>query len=137
MSDPVYATRADLAQKVPAGALAGISADAQDAALAAASRVADDSFRAGGWTLPLTAWSDSLTNNVCYITAYDLLYSKGAAATANALFYRQRYDDAIRWLAKIEKGFEPAGIEDSSEEGGEDAAAHGSAIIVTSPRRGW
>lgn len=134
-----YATRAQLIQfGIRSAALAGIATGDQDAALEAASDLADGYLRAR-FTLPLAVWQDDLRRCVCNIAVYDLLSARGynpdAGADSNV---RQRYEDAIRWLERIAGGQVTPAVTDSgsSGESGSGASA-GVARVFTSESRGW
>jgi len=111
-----YAQPSDLANLgLIGGVLASISTATQNAALQAASAVADSQLQ-GAFILPLTQWSYDLVRAVCIIAAYDLLTSKGYnPATGADPNIRARYADAMSWLDRVSKGQEsPAYIIDSS-----------------------
>lgn len=134
-----YATRTQLGQfGIRAAALAGINNDDQDAALEAASDLADSYLRSR-FTLPLTAWQDDLRRVVCNIAAYDMLSSRGynpdAGADSNV---RQRYEDAIRWLEGVASGRVTPSVTDSGSSGSSGSgSAAGVARVFSSDPRGW
>lgn len=134
-----YATRAHLIQfGIRSGALTGIATGDQDAALEAASDLADSYLRAR-FTLPLAGWQDDLRRAVCNIAAYDLLSARGFNPDAGAdVNVRARYDDAVRWLERIAAGQVTPDVTDSGSSGDEGSgAAAGVARVFTNTSRGW
>lgn len=134
-----YATRTQLGQfGIRAAALAGIPTGDQDAALEAASDLADSYLRSR-FTLPLTVWQDDLRRAVCSIAAYDLLSSRGYNPDAGAdTNVRQRYEDAIRWLERVAAGQVTPDVTDSGSGGDEgNGSAAGAARVFSSEPRGW
>lgn len=127
-----YATRTQLTQlAIPAAALTGVSTADQDAALEAASDLADGYLRSR-YALPLTAWEDDLRRAVCGIAAYDLLTRRGFRPEDSGENVRLRYEDAVRWLKGVADGSISPSITDSTpteEEGGLQ--------VDTEARRGW
>jgi len=100
-----YATRTDLTTHgLSSAALGSISTTAQDAALAAASQVADSYLRAR-YATPVTGYGTDLTRAVCGIAAWDLLSVRGydpQRGGDEAL--RLRAEDALRWLRDVSAG---------------------------------
>jgi phage gp36-like protein len=146
-----YAVRADLANLgLIGGVLSSISTTAQDAALLAASGVADASLQSR-YIMPLTQWGQDLVRCVCIIAAYDLLTAKGYnPATGADENIRERYLDQLAWLKEVGKGNDtPSYIVDSSTNHAgavnSSTAADGSVVtttegglqMVTSSVRGW
>lgn len=76
--------------------------------LLAASRVMDGYFSDGDgfpFTLPLLAIGDEVRMYCSWIAAYLLVSSAGYAPENGAdLVYRQRYEDALKWLTKVAAG---------------------------------
>ena len=127
-----YATRVDLERlALPAAALAGIPAADQDAALEAASDLADSYLRAR-YTLPLVAWEDDLRRAVAAIAAYDLMVRRGFSPTGADEQLRLRYEDALRWLERVAAGQLHPQIVDSSP-----VPETTEPIGYTAPPRGW
>lgn len=127
-----YATRADLTRlSLPAAALAGVPEADQDAALEAASDLAD-SYLAARYTLPLVSWQDDLRRAVCAIAAYDLMVRRGFSPQGADEQLRLRYEDALRWLDLVARGLVSPAIEDSAP--GDDGAGP---VGYTRPKRGW
>lgn len=103
MSTPSrYATPADLASMaLPAGALSGISATDQQAALDARSAFVDGYLKTR-YTLPLLTWDESITRAVCDMAAWDLLKRRGFNPENPAdSAIRMGFDDAMRWLREV------------------------------------
>jgi phage gp36-like protein len=135
---PAYATRTDLVNLgIAAQALEGVATGSQDAALLAASELAD-SYLGSRFTLPLTAWGSDLKRHVCSIAAWDLLGGTrgfNPEAGTNEVV-RTRYEDAIRWLEQVAANkVTPAGAVDSSSPTSSRGPA--SAFVRSSPKRGW
>lgn len=128
-----YATRAQLASiGVKGAAIATIPTADQDAALDAASALADGYLRSR-YDVPRTTVGMDLTSAVCKIAAYDLLVVRGFNPQAGAdVNIRMRYDDAIKWLEAVAKGLvhlvDAAPLESSDFD---------QPRVVTSTRRGW
>lgn len=130
-----YATIADLGRwGAPAQSLASFDATAQNAALTAASGVADG-FLAKRFTLPLSAWGDDLRKHVCWLAAFDLISGRGYREDSlGADSLEGRYDKAMTWLRGVALGTsEPQGITDATPSVRE---THG-VVVVSRPRRGW
>ena len=110
-----YADVADLYRlALRQAALSGILVADQNAALEAASRVAD-SYLQARYKLPLAAWDDDLRRAVAVIAAYDLLSGRGFAPEGSDEHVRLRYEDALRWLRDVSTGVvTPVGIVDAS-----------------------
>lgn len=130
---PTYATRSDLTRLgVPAAALAGISTDAQDAALASASEVADSYLRAR-FVLPLQSWGDDLRQAVCQITAWRLIATRGLDPSGNSHeVLRAGYEDAIGWLKRVTENTVSPSVTDSSS-----AGYTVSPMVSSQKSRGW
>jgi phage gp36-like protein len=132
----VYATAADL-EKYAAGssAFASMPSDTVNAALSAASALADE-YLAQRFTLPLTAWSDKLRSAVCALAAHELFGVRGYNPELGPdEVIRQRHDDALRWLREVRDG-DAAGIGLTDSTPAETETRH--VVVVTSrPRRGW
>jgi phage gp36-like protein len=130
-----YAVAADLQRlSLPAAALTGISTADQDAALEAASDLAD-SYLKTRFKIPLITWQDDLRRAVTHIAGYDLMVRRGYNPEAGAdPNIRLRYEDAIRWLKYVALGTVSPDIKDSSAAGTLTQAAP---ELVTNARRGW
>lgn len=129
----VYATLADFHRlALPGAATTGLVTSDIVAALRAASDEADDVGLDDAYTLPLTAWPDSLKRHVSNIAALTVMGVRGYSPEAGTRdTFKDRADDAIAWLKMVgQKG--ASGIVDSTPETNEPAYA-----IATSTRRGW
>lgn len=146
-----YASQTDLAQLgLAPGALQNVTGTVQDAALLAASALAD-SYLESRYKLPLTSWGKDLSRIVCFIAAYDILTSRGYSPQSPDDHIRQRYIDALAWLQEVSRGTQsPSQIADSSvttqtgpsigavgSDGSINSATAGGFQMVTSPVRGW
>lgn len=100
-----YATTTDLVRfGLPAAALSGISTAAQEAAIDAASALADSYLRSR-YTVPLTSYGVDLTQQVCALAAEMLLTTRGFDATrANGDAVTLRADNARAWLRDVSAG---------------------------------
>lgn len=102
-----YATVADLKQLgLVAGALSGVDEADIDAALVAASSVADGYLASRyGSSLPLTAWPESLTMAVCQIAAFRIMSAIGFnPEDGSHEVIRMGFEDAMRWLRDVSAG---------------------------------
>lgn len=129
-----YAVRADLGKYgVNAAALSGISTTAQDAAIEAASEVADSYFRSR-YNLPLLAWGTDVTRAVCQIAVYDLLVMRGfnpeQAADQNL---QARADSAVAWLRAVGKQEAQANVTPTPVQ----SPDYDQPRVLTSTPRGW
>lgn len=132
-----YATAADLARlALPARALTGIPLDDQNAAIDAASAVADG-YLAARYTLPLLAWGEDLKRAVSLMAAYDLMTRRGYSPEGGDEQLRLRYEDAIRWLEQVGKGtISPVGLAESPPSA-TPAPGDSGPIIAARPLREW
>jgi phage gp36-like protein len=129
-----YATRAELATfGLPSGWLEGVSESDQDAALLAASQLADG-YLGQRYALPLSAWGSDIKRAVCHIASWDLMCRRGFdPENAADAAIRLRYTDALAWLKGIAAGtLTPTGVVDSTVDSDE-----GGAFMVSNPRRRW
>ncbi|UZX16554.1 DUF1320 domain-containing protein [Thermus sp. PS18] len=110
-----YASRTDLhALGLPEAVLASIPEAEQEAALEAASALADSYLRTR-YDLPLASWGRGLTRAVALIAAYDLMSRRGYDPTRPGQEnLRMRYEDAIRWLEGVAAGRVDPGVVDAS-----------------------
>jgi phage gp36-like protein len=133
-----YATRDQLPDfGVNAAALLPIPAAVQDAALAAASEVADSYLRSQ-FVLPLITWGTDLTRAVCMIAAYDLLVGRGYNPEAGAdTNIRLRYEDAIAWLKDVARGLAALDATDSSPGGEPGSSTLAGPRVASSSQRGY
>lgn len=133
---PRYAERTHITQfSLPSAALSGISTGDQDAALDAASQVAD-SYLGAKFQLPLKTWGDDLRRAVCDVAAWMLIKRRGfSPQAADGGMIREAYDDGLRWLEQVAVGkVVPSGVTDS-EATGANATVSGraDAPFVVSP----
>ena len=100
-----YATTTDLARLgIASAALTGMATPTQEAALEAASVLADGYLR-GRYTLPLTAWGEDLTRAVCAIAAWDLLCARGFDPNRSGdAAIEARAATATSWLKDVAAG---------------------------------
>lgn len=129
-----YATAAQLLQLgLPGRALTDVSTADRNAALDAASDLADSYLRSR-FELPLTAWGDDLRRAVCSVAVYDLLSRRGYNPEQGADDnIRARHDDAVRWLEKVAAGLVSPSVTDSST----PATAGSGARVRSHDARGW
>lgn len=130
----VYATPTDLDTLGPS-ALANESVSNVDkgAALAGATGELDD-YLNGRYTLPLTAWGDSLRQHTVNIAAYRLLVKRGwSPVSPEDETVRTNFNDALEWalLVKDEK-IQPPDIIDSTPD-----VYDAGGFVVSKPKRGW
>jgi phage gp36-like protein len=130
---PVYATMTDLTRLgIPSAALTGVATAAQEAALAAASSLADG-YIGAQFVLPLTAWGDDLRAHVAAIAAWTVLKTRGFNPESNAdATVRASYEDAIRWLERVAAGTVSPVVTDATPD--EDDAGP---FVVAYEKRGW
>lgn len=116
-----YATRSELYRHgLPYQAVADVSLEDQQAALDAASTLADG-YLSAKFTLPVTTASIDLVIVVCQVAAWNLLRRRGFnPETGVDAAIRQGYDDSIRWLERVAKGDITPTLTDSTP-GGESA----------------
>lgn len=129
----VYATLADFYRLgLPSEAISALTTSDILGALRAASDEADDIGIDDAYTLPLTAWPDSLRRHVSNLAALTVMGVRGYAPEQGSRdTFKDRRDEAIAWLKMVgQKG--ASGIVDSTPETNEPAFA-----IATSTRRGW
>lgn len=132
-----YATRTDLTRLgLRSEALTGVSADAQDAALEAASDVADSYLRAR-YDLPLTAWGDDLRRAVAAIAALDIMTARGfnPQAGADDLLMR-RQEQAVSWLKDVAANRATVSGGNTTPTSSTRARAQGP-TVASSGQRGW
>ncbi len=129
-----YATTADLAQRVPAAALAPVSIVVQEKALADASSEADTYLRAQH-PLPLVApYDPALVRHVCWLAMWSIMSYRGlnVEAGSNTLF-SDNQKAAIRWLTAVSRGEVSLALTADSA----SPPRPGGARVSTQPRRGW
>jgi len=132
-----YATRTDLTRfGLPSSALTGVADATQDAALEAASDVAD-SYMRSRYELPLTGYGDDLKRAVCGLAAWDLLTTRGYDPNSGGdEAVKLRHDAALAWLKDVAAG--RAHVSGGLTTPGPTRHARAGAPSVTSSRlRGW
>jgi phage gp36-like protein len=137
-----YIVRAEIIEYGAGAAIvAGISTTTQDHACIEASQLADGYLRQQ-FLLPLTAWGTDLKGAVAKIAAYNLLSIRGFTPDGADQNVRDRYDDAIKWLAAVATGKITPSLTDSSVRDPSHSESASSAWrgVVRRPRstpRGW
>lgn len=144
-----YATTTDLANLgLIGGALQNVTTQVQNAALLAASAVAD-SYLQSRYDLPIANWGQDLVRVVCAIAAYDILTSRGYSPQSQDDHIRQRQQDGIAWLKEVSQGLQtPAYLVDVTSNTGTASSVttsddsvvtttSGGLQMVTSNVRGW
>lgn len=127
-----YADRDHLAKfGLPAAALEDVPVEDQDAALEAASRLADSHLRSR-YTLPLISHGDDLRRVVCHIAAYDIMVTQGFNPEGPDANLRLRYEDAEKWLRAVATGAVTPEIVDSRPTGTAPRV-----FVKSRPLRGW
>jgi phage gp36-like protein len=140
-----YATSIDLALfGAPRAALDSTSSEEQEQQLAAASALADSYLRLN-YTVPIPApLPQALVEAVCRIAAYNLLSVRGYAPEIETN-YRERYEDAMRWLRDVGAGKAslPMDADGTGNEGGPFVVQpsvdpnDGTTTPATPSSRGW
>lgn len=132
-----YADRTDLTRLgLRAEALTGVSTAAQDAALEAASDVANSYLRAR-YELPLTSWGDDLRRAVAAIAALDIMTARGfnpANGADDVLMQRSR--DAVSWLKDVAANRATVSGGNTTPTTSTRARAQGP-TVASSGQRGW
>lgn len=130
-----YATRSDLTTfSLPQGALSGMASDRLDAALEAASRLADGYLNAR-YRLPLKEYGSDLKKAVCDIAALMIMKGRGFnPEQADADLLVSGHKDAVKWLEGIAAGkITPYGLVDSGTTGANvtdtSEASHGASVV--------
>lgn len=135
-----YADRTDLVRLgLRAEALTGYPTASQDAALEAASDVADSYLRAR-YDLPLTSWGDDLRRAVAAIAALDIMTTRGfnpSAGSDDILMRRQ--EQAIGWLKDVaaNRATVSGGNTTPTTSTRARAAGPSAATVASRDRRGW
>lgn len=99
-----YATVSELyVYGAPEKSFGQLSTLQKEGALESASREVDTYLRAR-YSLPLSAWDNSITEATCRIASYNLLSIRGYnPASGSDVNIKDRRDQAIAWLVKVEK----------------------------------
>lgn len=128
-----YATTTDLDELgLPTGWLTGVTTAQQEAALDAASAEADDYLRAR-YTLPLSAYPDSLKARVVDMAVFRLMKRRGYnPENGNDNLIAKAYDDAMVWLKQVARGEVVLGATDATP-----STYEGAPEVNTGTARGW
>lgn len=132
MAAPVFATTAQLAKVVPAGALASVSTAVQEQALADASGEAMN-YIPDQATAPLgEPYDPALVRHVCWLAMWQIMSFRGlnVESGSNDLFKINR-DAAIAWLTKL------ARREITLNSAGAPVAGKGGPRVGSATARGW
>lgn len=133
-----YATTTDLARfGLPSGALTGVSSTTQEAALDAASALADSYLRSR-YTVPLTSYGVDLTQQVCALAAETLLTTRGfdpSRANGDAIVLRA--DNARAWLRDVSAGRASVSGGNTTAAATQIARASSAPSTASSSERGW
>src|SRR5579859_1411594 len=114
-------------------ATAGLSVDDLNAALVAASEIADGYLRAQ-YRLPLVAWGADLRRTVAMMAAWDILCAQRGfnPDSPGDQIWLLRYQQALQWLKDVANGLLSPNIVDSTPQ-----IRDGAPRVRTAPRRGW
>lgn len=115
-------------------AIASIAASDQQAALDAASGVAD-SYMRGRYRLPLLTWDDpALKKAIVAIAFYDMLSTRGFNPQSGSdRNVADRNVDAIAWLVRVQKQEAHPNVTPAADQSpGYDAPR-----VLSTPKRGW
>lgn len=129
-----YTDRDDLARLgLKKLATAGLSDVDLDAALVAASALADGYLR-GQFHLPLLRWGADLRRHVAMLAAWDILSAqRGFNPDApGGDIWLARHDQAMDWLKDVSRGVVTPDVEDSTP-----TRRDGAPRVATDRRRGW
>ncbi len=76
-----------------------------------------EGYLAGGYKLPLVAWSTELRRQVAQLAVYAIMSRRGFQPQGTDELIVKNRDDAISWLSKVNRGLiQPPGIVDSTPE---------------------
>jgi len=129
-----YADRSDLGTLgLKRLATAGLTDADLDAALVAASALADSYLRAQH-RLPLRRWGPDLRRHVAMIAAWDILSAQRGfnPEASGGDIWLARHDQALAWLRDVARGLVTPDIEDATP-----ARRDGAPRVSTESRRGW
>lgn len=109
------------------------SADVQNAALLAASEVADSYLRQQ-FQLPLKQWGADLVQHVCWLAAYRLICIRGFSPTSDLdASYAENDKLARAWFRDVAKALASPDITDSSSNASPGAQAPAAQPLADSP----
>jgi phage gp36-like protein len=116
-----------------ATAFAGLASTTVEAALDAASAMADGYLR-DRYELPLGSWSDDLRAAVCHIASWTLLANRGYDPSRGTdEVVRLQYEDAMRWLRDVSGGRARLGsVVDATP-----SVDEGDTLAISNRSRGW
>lgn len=118
--------------QLPAKALASVAKTVIAKAMISASGDAEDSM-ASSYTLPIVAWSDSVSQRCAQIASFQIMSFRGFQPNGTDELIVKANDDAQGWLKRVAAGsLRPPGIVDSAP-----TVYEGGAAVVTNARRGW
>lgn len=118
---------------LPAATSAALKPSKIAEALAATTELASGKL-ATRYTLPILTWGSDITQAICKISAYDILSVRGFNPDGDDQNVRDRYLDAMKWLADVAASkADPIGLTDSSATTVPDDGV----VISTTVRRGW
>lgn len=132
-----YATRDEFYRMgLRASAVAGISTTDLDAAILDASSEADG-YLSSRYALPLTSWDSSLRKAVSAIAAWNILSAMIGFSPEDetAQILRDRYTDALKWLADVAAGRIDPAIEGAAAAASPEVTR--SIVVTSAPLRGW
>lgn len=115
-----YATTTDFANTFSSVAFTGMSSALITAHLVRASALAD-SYLQAQYSLPLSSWSEDLTQTICSIAGYTLIRYRGFKPDGSDSVWKEDYAKALEWLDAVAKGALTPVIVDSTpslDEGG-------------------
>jgi phage gp36-like protein len=132
-----YATVTELASfGISSEVTPAISSTVLDGILQACSAQADGYLQSSGRiTLPLASWGVDLKMAVCKLAAWEVMavVIGHNPDDANNFVWRDRRDEALRWLESVARGLVmPVGIVDSTP-----TVVKTGSVIVTETKRGW
>lgn len=117
----------------PGQVFSGLSANVLAQACIDASGEAE-SYIAGGYEMPITAWPPEVTRQTGLLAAWNAVRARGVRADGADEVVLTERDHAAAWFNRIMKGsLRPPGIVDSSPSTYEG----GGFVVSSSPSRGW
>lgn len=130
-----YCDPRDLMRVVAESAISDMTPTERADAVIAASTAAED-YLNSSYTLPISAWGDSLRLNCAKIAVAELFFARGFDASGVDKLVVEQKDEAMKWLGRIADGkLKPPGIIDTTPQKFE-----GGGVVVVSAsrsRRGW
>lgn len=118
--------------QLPAKALVNVTKQTVAKAIISASGDAEDSL-ASSYTLPIVAWSQSVSQRCAQIASYQIMSFRGFKPDGLDQLIVKENDDAVGWFKRVAAGsLRPPGIVDSAPN-----VYEGGAVVFTNPARGW